>query len=448
MSEGMYASDLARRPELWSREGNHWPLDAHSAAEIDRYLAVRRPRNIVELGSGSSTVVLARYAAATGARLTILEHDARYAAKTGRMLAEAGVEQSSFALHVLPLVPWTMPGVGMTEAPWYDGAEKVLTPEVDFVLIDGPPERLGGRAATLLALAPYLCADGAWSAWLDDADREGEQLALRLLWPAMIGELRVRELPFGKNGAVLLGGSDAVYRPEPVELLPMDASDVCLTILTGRRPHMLATLLDSLRAEAPGLLESAGVMIMHNGGAAGEDPITAELINQVAAAKLETSSLYGIGRATSLLERAARQSGRRYWLHLEDDWRLATIDPGWLPMAKLALASPGVAQVRLRHASEPTLARHMVTGRPISWAGVDAGMPALSAPDAHLTFNPFLTVVGRLTSAFPCSDEGDMQRRAHSLNHRKVVQLYPGAFVHTGGTSGGAASLRANGGSK
>lgn len=445
---GMYAHDLTRRLDLWSRPENKWPLDAHSAVELDRYLATRRPRNIVECGSGSSTAVLARYAAATGARLTVLEHDAKHASRTIDLLQDYDLGSGVVcAVHTLPLVHWPMPEVGLTDAPWYDGAESVLTPDVDFVLIDGPPERFGGRAATLLALRPFLRSDGAWSAWLDDADREGEQMALRLLWPAIIGELRMRVLPFGKNGAVLLGGNDAVYRPEPAELLPLDASDVALTILTGRRPRALATLLDSLRAEAPGLLETAGVMIMHNGGAAGDDPLTAELINQVAAAKLETSSLYGIGRATSLLERATRQSGRKFWLHLEDDWRLATLDPGWLGQAKLALTAPGVAQVRLRHASEPVLGKHMVTGKPITWGGAET-LPMLQSPDAHLTFNPFLTVVGRLTPAFPCSDEGDMQRRAHALNHRKVVQLYPGAFVHTGGSSGGAASLRANGGSK
>lgn len=432
------AHDLVREPELWSRPGNLWPLDAGFAAELDRRLHVRQPRTIVEVGSGSSTLILARYASANpGVKVFCLEHDERFAKATLELLESEGLA-GAVEINARPL---TKVYVGSPDSPecvgpWYHNDD--LPPMIDFVLVDGPPERLGGRAAVLPALWDRLLkGSGGWEMWLDDAGRPGERDAVKA-WQRWQPSLCVRELPFGKNGAVMLSGDGHVYADGHI-----DASDVALTILTARRPHLLGQQLDSLRAHAPGLLDTAQVFVMHN-SARVDDPITASMIDVLRCAKLESTTMRPIGPALTSLELMTRRSGAKYWLHLEDDWAVATVAAGWLNHAQQLLDGPirslDFAQVRLRHYSEPVLGRHMVTRRPLTLRPVTQyAVPYLVYDDSHLTFNPFLARVGALTGLFPTSGEHEFQGNAHALGYRRVAQLYPGVFRHIGG---GAESLR------
>jgi hypothetical protein len=390
---------------------------------------------ILEVGGGSSTLILARYAQDEGLRgravkIVSLDHDRAFSELTRDMLVNDGTE--TYVEQQRGPLGRTLSDGG----PWYVGVE--LPQGIDFVLIDGPPEGKGGRAAVLPTIWPHLGPNAV--IWLDDANRAGERQAL-VGWlgsEPYSYSLSVTILPFGKNGAVELrrGGCTPMH---------VDASDVALTILTGRRPALLSDTIDSLRAYAPGLLESAQVIVLHNDGGSGADPLTRAQIELLRASVVETTSLYPIGRATSLLERAVRQSGAAYWLHLEDDWRLSSATPGWLDHAREILGTQkrptDVAQVRLRHWSERVLPRHMVTRAPITWLHHRApGRPPHATAQAHLTFNPFLARTDALTPAFPCTDEADFMDRGHSLGLRTVANLYPGVFTHLGE---GSLSLRA-----
>ena len=94
------------------------------------------------------------------------------------------------------------------------------------------------------------------------------------------------------------------------------------------------------------------------------------------------------------------------------------------------LRDPGVGQVRLRHRSEPCLAKHMISGRTIEWSQRDDHRRGC----AHFTFNPSLISRDVADGVFPAADERDAQRRflATGLD---VVQLEPGAFAHIGDRS-------------
>lgn len=418
------AHDLtASHTSGWASPANAWPLDRTFAAELDRELARRRPKTIVEVGSGVSTLVLASYAEQAGARVISLEHEEEFAKRTHRLLDAAGL-LDHVDIHLRPLTDPTPERPG----PWY--AMDDLPEAIDFVLIDGPPERAGGRAGVLPALWSRL-SEGAVM-MLDDADRPGEVEALGF-WVSMYGEELTAYRPgYGKNGALVLGRGIDV-RPEP-----FDADDVAVTILTGHRPHLLVRLVDSLRAHAPGLLESAHVIALHN--RAEGDALTSGVLDSLGGSVVETTSLYPIGRAVSLLENATRKTGAKYWLHLEDDWELVTGDATWLDTAQALLDGPRPsrpAQVRLRHWTERFLARHMVTGKPIKWVPDTTGPFLLG--DAHLTFNPTLSLVGGLTGCFPVQGERDFMTSAHAFGMRRVAHLYPGAFAHTGD---GGESLR------
>lgn len=164
-----------------------WAIDEHTTRELEHFLHTRRPRLIVEAGSGHSTVTLAEYASRTGATVISLEHLPEYAAQTTALLASRGL-----AAHVdLRLAP--LAGVGTPDGPraWY---ATPLPDGVDFALIDGPPKTVG-RHAAMYALHPHL-AEG-WEVWLDDAHRPGERDCLTR-WAKHLGvSVHVTDTPKG-----------------------------------------------------------------------------------------------------------------------------------------------------------------------------------------------------------------------------------------------------------
>jgi predicted O-methyltransferase YrrM len=392
-------------PELWTG----WALDAEGAHTLDAMLRDTRPGTVVECGSGSSTVLLAEYAAATGARIVSLEHDPRWHARTLHLLTERGL-----AGHVdVRLAPLRHTPAG----PWYNTG---LPGGVDLVLVDGPPERAGGRAAALDALRPHLAADAVLL--LDDADRPGEAAALER-WQAAGARVSLR-LPMAEDGKTM-----AIVQPRAIEVPAVDARDVVVTVLTGGRPDLLASTLEAVRATAPGLLETAYVHLLDNGPDARTSAVLGAHADVLDA--IERQVEQPIGEAVTHLAEAAAASGRTYWLHLEDDWAATPDHAGWLDTARRILAEhPQVHQVRLRHDTEQVLGRHMHTRRPLRW---DDRGDWRYAPEAHWTLNPTLVRTAGIHRVWPAVGERQAQAHAHDAGMRGVAQLVPGTFVHTGG---------------
>jgi predicted O-methyltransferase YrrM len=399
-----------------------WALDRGVLAELDAHLWRTSPKVIVECGSGVSTLLFARYAKASGATVVTLEHELRYWDRTRRWLKADGLLEYVEMLRA--------PLVDTAAGPWYAGASKDLPHDIDFALIDGPPEAKGGRAATLPNLLPHMRPDSPWAVWVDDADRPGEKKAINT-WIKQ-HKLYRNDIWVGR-GLVELGPRSGATTRQPA----IDASDTVITILTGQRPDLLGATLGALESRAPGLLETATVAILNNG--ADEDTSrVVRMLHRTAphAKEHRTKALLPIGPATSSLASLARDSGQAYWLHLEDDWQLATAHPGWFDEARHLLRTRAlVHQVRLRHLTEPTLLRHMYTKKPIVWRGdLEPTASALLA-QAHWTFNPALTRVSEIGDIFPTSGEPWAIRKAHEQTmDTHIAQHVPGVFRHIGGT--------------
>lgn len=130
----------------------------------------RAPREVVECGSGSSTVVLARLLAERGVgRLHALEHDADWAGFVNRQLRTEGLGEVARVV-LAPL-----------EDGWYSPAGVGQLPaEIDVLVVDGPPadrpELATARHPALGRLAPRLRPDAI--VVLDDIGRAGEQAVL------------------------------------------------------------------------------------------------------------------------------------------------------------------------------------------------------------------------------------------------------------------------------
>ncbi len=387
-----------------------WTISRPLAVELEAFLERRRPRRILELGSGLSTTVLARYARRAGAALVTLEHDETYAKLTRERLARDGLDAD---VRVAPLRPFACP----------DGSARPFYAAdpgggFDFVLIDGPPSA-HGRGATLFAIWERLADD--WDVWIDDGAREHERECLALWQSQLRFELAHHDLD-GKGLAALAPAGRPPTAPEPA--LP----GLGIGVLTGGRPDLLRRTLDSLAEHAGPALDAAYVLVRVNGG----DPVAERHLKSLPFVdRVETSSRrHDVGAATSaLMARLAARRDVECIMHLEDDWAAGTLSPGWLARAAAILEDEaGIGQVRLRHRADTVLATHMVTGRPIAW---EPDGDVLRSPCAHYTFNPSLTRAREAALVFPAAGEREAQARFLQAG-LGTAQLAPGVFHHLG----------------
>lgn len=152
-----------------------WTLSADNTQELVRIVVDKRPRIIVELGSGSSTVILATLLRKIGseAKIYSVDHDPLFAAYTRERLMESGLD--SFATVIdAPLCPIEDPKFDHC-TDWYDiKALQQLPDEIDLLLVDGPPGRSGDQARypALPVLRDRLAKNAI--VLLDDAKRTKE----------------------------------------------------------------------------------------------------------------------------------------------------------------------------------------------------------------------------------------------------------------------------------
>lgn len=191
-----------------------------------------------------------------------------------------------------------------------------------------------------------------------------------------------------------------------------------ITILTGRRPELLAQTLDSFASHLVG----NEVIVLHNGG----DKPTARLLADYPYKVITTKNWLSNGKAISKLAGYAKDSGEENWLMLEDDW-LYIEDKLWLTLAEFLLSSNRVGQVRLRLNNETVLNKNMVTRQPIDWDN----RFNYKIGNGHYTNNPAIMKVEDIAKVWPAGSELQAQINYHKLN-KPVAQLIPGIFKHIG----------------
>jgi predicted O-methyltransferase YrrM len=150
-------------------------LNPTDLLDLLHLIRTRRPKLVLELGSGTSSVWIAYALEQAGGKLVSLDHDPGYAEKTRSALAAHGLTAVA-EVRDAPLKPVVVDGRSF---PWYDVTAVADLSEVDLLLIDGPPEKTGpdARYPAMRVLEDRL-ADSA-TVVFDDAHRQDEQLALR-----------------------------------------------------------------------------------------------------------------------------------------------------------------------------------------------------------------------------------------------------------------------------
>lgn len=161
-----------------------WHLRADALRLVAEIVAEVRPRLVLELGSGSSTVLLARQCAILGAtrsaeaRVVSVEEKPHFAARTSRRLRRHDL-LDRVSLVVSPVVHTR---IGQWSGFCYEMAEAGMAAAMaggraDLVLIDGPmsawTRRGDCRYGTLPLIRRWLADDA--TVLVDDADRRHER---------------------------------------------------------------------------------------------------------------------------------------------------------------------------------------------------------------------------------------------------------------------------------
>jgi membrane protein implicated in regulation of membrane protease activity len=176
-----------------------WAASADLLRELVTVILARRPRVVVETGSGTSTVIIAACLQRLGGgHVWSLEHLPRFAGETRALLETRGLSDWATVVDA-PLVDVRL---GDDTWSWYDLAGYPAGEPIEVLFVDGPPGDTGplARYPALPMLRDRL-ASGA-SILVDDGARPDEQ-AMVARWRAEVPGLEVRPLPLEKGGSLL-----------------------------------------------------------------------------------------------------------------------------------------------------------------------------------------------------------------------------------------------------
>jgi predicted O-methyltransferase YrrM len=152
-----------------------------------------KPKTIVELGSGVSTLVLAK-SVGRGGKVISVDNSEEYAGYTRELLKDHGIRNVQIIVAPLKKYP------GGSE--WYDLAKLKTIRRIDLLLVDGPPAT-SDPAARVPALAEFISKLSPRAVVvLDDAIRESES-KLADAFAKALPKHRLTKLPHEKITAVI-----------------------------------------------------------------------------------------------------------------------------------------------------------------------------------------------------------------------------------------------------
>lgn len=192
------APTRSRLPQLGG-----WAMEADLLAEVAALVRRRRPKLVLECGSGTSTLVIGGILQALGdGHLVSLEADEGFARATRQATAAHDIDGSV----TIALAPLRQVEVGDRVVPWYDPdlVRSALTgrPPIEILVVDGPPSTAAphARHPALPLLAPFLAPDALIV--VDDCDRTDDRETVER-WCAEFPDLVRTDLAVSR-GALLL----------------------------------------------------------------------------------------------------------------------------------------------------------------------------------------------------------------------------------------------------
>lgn len=176
-----------------------WAASPELAATLYRLVRQHRPRKVVELGSGASTLVLAYTLEQNGeGHVVSVDHDVAYGEETRQRLETHGLAHYA-EVRSAPLVSQQ---VGESSHTWYDVRAFSGLSGIDLLVVDGPPQQTQHEARYPAVPALYDRLSPQAIIVLDDANRAGEQNIIRR-WQERYPDLVLEMADSPKGSAIL-----------------------------------------------------------------------------------------------------------------------------------------------------------------------------------------------------------------------------------------------------
>lgn len=153
-----------------------WAVSPDFGVVLLKELLRNKPRRVMELGSGVSTLITAYCLERQGGgRLLSIDHDEKFLEQTRQSLGDHGLGEF-VELRYAPLKPLDLGGTTFT---YYEAEALKAEPGIELLTVDGPPGRLQQQARfPALPLLEGLLAPKA-TVLLDDAARPDEKAIVR-----------------------------------------------------------------------------------------------------------------------------------------------------------------------------------------------------------------------------------------------------------------------------
>lgn len=176
-----------------------WAIAPDFANLLISHIDEHAPKVILELGSGTSTLIAAYGVKGQGGgKIYSLEHSKECATSTTDMLKKHGLQDLAEVIHA-PLKTVTL---GKINWQWYDTQQISNIPAIDLLIVDGPPKKVQkmGRYPALPLLYDKLSKNA--TVLLDDSKRKDETKIIER-WLSEYQELRLEMVNTERGTAVL-----------------------------------------------------------------------------------------------------------------------------------------------------------------------------------------------------------------------------------------------------